>query len=274
MLTLRRILLATAAVLSLSAYAETVHNVFHLEVTGNNFLHNKVILDLNDHTTAGSIALDTVVPLSTTKGGLVNIDFTAAYTAGTDSVFIGAGPVYRVVTSHDAFYGIYGFINYNTVNSDIKTTTLNIGTEVSNGLFAANLNIYAPIDTDPQNYNGVAYQVMQGTSLSLERKFPLSYTTSVSLTSTISQFYDQNVATPISSSKIGLALVNIDGRTKRFEIEAELGNDSEARIGGRVSIALIRGSPYILSPLNRALLSAPTRLNTAVWGLYTGPPLA
>lgn len=269
MLTLRRLLLATAAVLSLSAYAETVHNVFHLEVTGNNFLYNKEILDLNEHDVAGTIALDTVVPLSTTKGGLVNIDFTAAYTSGTDSVFIGAGPIYRVVTSHDSFYGMYGFLSYNTVNSDIKTTTLNIGTEVNNSLFSANLNIYAPVDNDQQNYNGVDYQPMQGTSLSLERKFPLSYTTMITLSSTISQFYNKDVATPISSSKIGLAVVNIDGRTKRFEIEAELGNDSEVRAGGRISVALIRGSPYILSPLNRALISSPTRLKTAVWGLYT-----
>ena len=267
--TLKRILLATTALFTVNTYATTEHNVFHIEALGNNFLYNKEMLAVNDKQVAGTFALDAVIPLSTTRGGLICVDFAAAYTAGTDTVNIGAGPIYRVVTDHDSYYGLYGLLNYNTVNSDIKTTTLNIGTEVSNRLFSANFNLYAPIDSDSQSYAGEAYQTMQGTSLSLERKFHMSYTSSISLISTISQFYHQDVATPISSSKIGLAYQNTNGRTKRFEIEAELGNDNEVRAGGRLSIALIRGSPYILSPLNRGLLSKPNRLPTSVWGLYT-----
>lgn len=255
------------ASLSIHCHAELIHNIYHLGIKADSALYNKTLLDLNENTVAGTVILDTVAPFVTTRTGLMSMEVFASYTTGTDAVNAGLGSVYRVITGDDSLYGYHASIQLSTSNTDIRTATINIGSELFSRYFDARANLYVPTGNKDQTYDGKEFRAMRGSSIEISRKIGINYASHITLNSMLYHFYDDQVDQPISASKIALTYANTVGRSKSVGVAVEIGNDNEIRASGHMSISLINLSSYIMTPINRTLLSAPSRITTAVWGL-------
>ena len=249
-----------------TSQADVIRNVFHIQTSADNYLHNETVLDINGKDKSYGLNVDSIIPASKSEGGLVMINSTLFYDNGSDVVGIGLGPIYRQKLDTNTLYSVYGLLNYSSLQTDTKNSTLVLGSEIFGKHFDVHMNSYFPVQSDTETFNSVDYKLMGGSDIIVTRHFHLNYATELCVYSSISQFYEKNVTDKLSSSKLGINIANTTGRIKSLSLVVEMGNDDDVRYGANLAFSLHSISPYVLSSLNHAMLSAPKVIRTPVLG--------